>query len=190
MSFVLRGAIFLALGTLLDPCSKLGIRADESAKDAPGHANAATPAAPVSAEQVSIDEATKLCAAGDCLTAHDRIQMALPPSAPFRQSAEFKSLENRWAEAAIAGAQTDPDLAARRKVLEEVVASNVVDPPYKTRARDTLAKLPLPSPQSGAPDASADAAPAGSGSSDAESKSKEHRHRSHEGRSSHKKGEK
>ncbi|WP_394848024.1 hypothetical protein LZC95_11235 [Pendulispora brunnea] len=179
---LLRGAAALlftfAFGSHLDPCSKLGIRAEKPADNAAVSGSALVASgAPMSAEQVSIEEAKKLCASGDCLTAHDRIQIALPPNAPFRQTAEFKTIENQWAKAAIEGAPSDPDVAARRKVLEEVMASSVVDAPYKTRARDTLAKLPA----SQATDADAGDASAGADAGDA-AKSKEkdrgHRHRS------------
>ncbi|WP_394837507.1 hypothetical protein LVJ94_11425 [Pendulispora rubella] len=183
---LLRGAAALlfafAFGSHLDPCSKLGIRAEKPGENAPVSGSAVVASgAPMSAEQVSIEEAKKLCASGDCLTAHDRIHIAFPPNAPFRQTAEFKTIENQWAKAAIDGAASDPDVAARRKVLEEVMASTVVDAPYKTQARDTLAKLPAGQAANTDPDASAaDASSADAGDAKSKEKDKDrgHRHRS------------
>lgn len=133
----------------------------------------------MSAEQVSIEEAKKLCANGDCLTAHDRIQIALPPNAPFRQTAEFKTFENQWAKAAVEGAPSDPDVSGRRKVLEEVVASTVVDAPYKTQARDALGKLQTRQVvEADAGDGSTDASAGDSAKSKDKDKDHGHRHRS------------
>jgi len=173
---VLRGAVFLALGALLDPCSKLGIHADKAAESAPVSTTLAAPAPAASPEQISLEEAKKLCADGDCLTAHDRIQIALPPNSPLRQTADFKSLENRWAQSAVTGAESDPDPTGRRKALEDVMSSPVVDATYKTQARDALPKVVALQAQLA--DAGAASATSESGAS-GDSKSKDrggHRH--------------
>ncbi len=162
---VFRAAMFVALGTLLDPCSKLGIRSEPPAGSTSinaGSAGDTAPAtgAPTSPEQVTIEEAKKLCNSGDCLTAHDRMEIALPPNAPFRQTPEFKDIQNRWAKAVIEGAAADSDVAGRRKLLQDVISSNVVDASYKSQAQAVLAKLPAQAPSAtpsaGPPDAGAD----------------------------------
>jgi len=175
---VFRAAMFVAFGALLDPCSKLGIRSDPPAGSTSINAGSAGDTAPVasgaptSPEQVTIEEAKKLCNQGDCLTAHDRMEIALPPTAPFRQTPEFKDIQNRWAKAVIDGAQADSDVTGRRKLLEEVISSKVVDASYKTQAQAVLAKLPTQ-----APSASASAAPADAGAADKSKDQGNHHHR-------------
>lgn len=87
-------------------------------------------------------EADQLCTAGDCQSAHDRLAVGLPASSPIRQSDAFKSLENKWAAATVAGAIDDPDIMARRKQLADVIASPVVTADIKTRAQQALAAMP------------------------------------------------
>ncbi|MEO7109643.1 MAG: hypothetical protein ABI183_04310 [Polyangiaceae bacterium] len=116
----------------------------------------------VSPEDQLLTEATQLCTAGDCQSAHDRLAVGLPQNSPVRQSPAFKDLENKWATAVVAGATDDPDLMARRQELSDVIASVAVTPQLKAQAAQTLAALPTkppPPPDAGpTPLASADGA--------------------------------
>lgn len=102
-------------------------------------------------EEQAIAEAKRLCLQqGDCQTAHERLTITIPEASSMRQRADYRDIEARWAATTINDAFNDPDVAARRHLLEEVIASPDVDATARDRAKQTLAKLP--------------AAPAGSGS--------------------------
>ena len=96
----------------------------------------------LSPEDQMMAEATQLCAAGDCQSAHDRLKVGLGPSSPLRQSPAFKDLENKWATTTIAGATDDPDVMQRRAELTDLIASAAVDPALKAKAAATLNALP------------------------------------------------
>ncbi|MDB4992625.1 MAG: hypothetical protein JWM74_57, partial [Myxococcaceae bacterium] len=85
-----------------------------------------------------VAEAERLCAAGDCQSAHERIQVGIPDGSPVRQRPDVRALEARWAEATVSSADRDPDLRGRRRLLEEVIANTSVDEPTKVRARTAL----------------------------------------------------
>jgi len=139
--------VIVALATALDPCSKL--EQQLKGNTAASAATATTPAPPpqtLTAEDLEMREAKDLCAKGDCETAHKRLALALPSNSPVRQQADFKDLENKWAQQAIAGAANDPDVLGRRKELAEVLASPIVDPALKTKAQATLQAMPTKGP--------------------------------------------
>lgn len=133
----------LAVGLVfLSPLDKCTHNTSTVAAD-PGTTLApAPPTTPASIEQGELTEAKNLCAAGDCQTAHERLAVGLPQNSPVRASQDFKDLENRWAASTIAGASNDPDLLARRRALEAVTQSPVVDPQLRAQAKQTLAALP------------------------------------------------
>ena len=98
-----------------------------------------------SVEETTLDEARKLCAQGDCQTGHERLQLALPPNSPMRQSPTYQEFENRWAASVVNGAENDPDIVSRRRQLDEV-AESPVDPTLRTKAKAKLARLAAPAP--------------------------------------------
>jgi serine/threonine-protein kinase len=100
----------------------------------------------VSASSANIEdglvaEAERLCAAGDCQSAHERIQVGIPDGSPVRQRADVRALEARWAETTVSSADRDPDLRGRHRLLEEVIANTSVDEPTKARARTALEQV-------------------------------------------------
>jgi hypothetical protein len=105
-----------------------------------------TEATEVSASSANVEdglvaEAERLCNAGDCQSAHERIQMGIPEGSPLRQRADVRAIEARWAETTVAFADRDPDLLGRRRLLEEVIRSSSVDEPTKERARTALERV-------------------------------------------------
>jgi hypothetical protein len=139
----------------LGPCDKVKAllgQAPQATNDSSDSQLTAQPV--VSPEDQLMIEATQLCTAGDCQSAHDRLAVGLPANSPIRQSPAFKDLETKWATAAIAGASDDPDLMARRRELADVVASTAISPQLKAQATQTLAALPTkppPPPDAGPP---------------------------------------
>ncbi|MEO8876349.1 MAG: hypothetical protein ABI461_12240 [Polyangiaceae bacterium] len=143
-STVLGIAIF-SLG--LGPCDKVKGMISPQPAATPDPGDTQLTAGPVvSPEDQLMAEATQLCTAGDCQSAHDRLAVGLPTTSPVRQSPAFKDIENKWATATVNGAGDDPDLLARRKQLADVVASTAIDPALKNRAAQTLAALPTQPP--------------------------------------------
>ena len=88
-----------------------------------------------------VAEAERLCAAGDCQSAHERIQIGIPDGSLVRQRADVRAIEARWAETTVSSADHDPDFRGRRRLLEEVIASTSVDEPTKVRARTALEQV-------------------------------------------------
>ncbi len=142
MRAAILGAALFSLS--LGPCDKVkALVGGQPATAEPSDTTTMQPAAVISPEDQLLKEATDLCTAGDCLTAHDRLTVGLPAAAPQRQSAAYKDIETKWANATIDGAADDPDLMARRRALGDVIASATVNAATKGRAQQTLAALPL-----------------------------------------------
>jgi len=147
----------------LGPCDKVKALLGQAPPATNDSSDSQLTAQPVvSPEDQLLAEATQLCTAGDCQSAHDRLAVGLPQNSPIRQSPAFKDLENKWAMATVASAADDPDLMARRQELGDVIASPVVSPQLKAQATQTLAALPTkppPPPDAGPmPTGSADGA--------------------------------
>jgi pSer/pThr/pTyr-binding forkhead associated (FHA) protein len=96
--------------------------------------------------QQSLDEAKHLCDTGDCDTAHEKIVNEIPPTSPLRDSADFKSIQVRWADALLLRAESEPDVAKKRALLGEVAGDPTVDPVRRKRAADRLQFLDLAAP--------------------------------------------
>src|SRR5688500_14643919 len=106
----------LLLGALaLGPLDKCAILKAMATKDPGTGPTPASTVAPPSFEESTLEEARQLCLKGDCLTAHERMQIALPAGSPARQSPAFRDVEMRWAQAVLAGATNDPDPITRRQ---------------------------------------------------------------------------
>ncbi|HEY2516275.1 MAG TPA: FHA domain-containing protein, partial [Polyangiaceae bacterium] len=101
------------------------------------------PTPPVDPAQQSLDEAKKLCDSGDCDTAHEKVTNEIPPGSPLRDSETFKGIESRWADAVIARADGEPDVAKKRSLLSEVAGDPMVDAVRRKRAADKLQQLDL-----------------------------------------------
>jgi pSer/pThr/pTyr-binding forkhead associated (FHA) protein len=99
------------------------------------------PAQSADPAQQSLDEAKKLCDTGDCDTAHAKINDEIPPSSPLRDSADFKSIETRWADLMLTRADAEQDVTKRRALLDEVARAQTVDGARRKRAADKLQQL-------------------------------------------------
>jgi hypothetical protein len=138
----------------LGPCDKVKALLGQGPQAVNDSSDSQLVASPVvTPEQQLMNEATQLCNAGDCQSAHDRLAVGLPANSPIRQSPAFMDVENKWATATVNGAADDPDLMARRAELADVIASNAVSPQLKAQASQTLAALPThpPPPPDAAP---------------------------------------
>jgi pSer/pThr/pTyr-binding forkhead associated (FHA) protein len=110
--------------------------------------------------QQSLDEAKRLCESGDCDTAHEKIVNEIPPGSPLRDSADFKAIQFRWAEALLQRAENETDVAKKRALLGEVAGDPTVDPARRKRAADKLQLLDSAAPTpSQLPSVAKDAAP-------------------------------
>jgi hypothetical protein len=136
-----------AFSLTLGPCDKVKALLGQGAQATNDSSDSQLVASPVvSPEDQLMTEATQLCNAGDCQSAHDRLAVGLPANSPIRQSPAFKDLENKWATATINGATEDPDLMARRAELGDVINSAAVTPQLKAQATQMLAALPTKPP--------------------------------------------
>jgi pSer/pThr/pTyr-binding forkhead associated (FHA) protein len=107
-------------------------------------------------ESLAIAEAKKLCAAGDCERAHDRLMMAIAVASPVRDSDDFKMIEAAYWDRQLDKAQAEPDLARRRALLETIAKATTVDPNRRKLAADRLqlieqGAVPAPSGASALP---------------------------------------
>ncbi len=91
--------------------------------------------------QQTLDEAKKLCDTGDCDTAYEKIDNEIPPGSPLRDTADFKGIAVRWAEALLARADTEQDLTKKRAMLDEIAKSTALDPQHRKRASDKLQQI-------------------------------------------------
>jgi ABC transport system ATP-binding/permease protein len=96
--------------------------------------------------QQSLEEAKKLCDSGDCDTAHEKIINEIPPGSPLRESADFKGIQLRWAEALLQRADVEPDPTKKRALLGEVAGDPTVDAAHRKRAADKLQLLDSAAP--------------------------------------------
>jgi pSer/pThr/pTyr-binding forkhead associated (FHA) protein len=90
-----------------------------------------------SPDDLTVEEARKLCAAGDCDGAHDRLAL-LPQSSKARTSQEFRDVENRWADQVLARGDGEVDIARRRALYERVVQAMTVEGGRRRAAADKL----------------------------------------------------
>ena len=67
--------------------------------------------------QQSLEDAKRLCDTGDCDTAHEKIVNEIPPGSPLRESADFKGIQLRWAEALLQRADDEADVTKKRALL-------------------------------------------------------------------------
>jgi pSer/pThr/pTyr-binding forkhead associated (FHA) protein len=113
-----------------------------------------------SQEEAMLDEAKRLCAIGDCETAHDKLS-AVPDSSPTRLTQTFADLENRWADLVLAQADPETDPTKKRAFYQRVAQAATVDAARRKVAAEKLQQLEAPLPPSSEVAASAsESAPA------------------------------
>ena len=100
----------------------------------------ATSATAVSPDQEALAEGIKLCNAGDCDAAHEKLASILE-SSPVRSTAEFKDLENRWADQALTKGDAEQDPARKRALYQRVAQAMTVEPTRRKAAADKLQQL-------------------------------------------------
>jgi pSer/pThr/pTyr-binding forkhead associated (FHA) protein len=96
--------------------------------------------ATASPDQELLSEAARLCAAGDCEAAHEKLG-TLVESSPVRSSAEFKDVENRWADQTLARADAEQDPQRKRAFYQRVSQAMTVDGARRKAAADKLQQL-------------------------------------------------
>jgi hypothetical protein len=94
-----------------------------------------------SLEEAALAEAEKLCAAGDCETAHARLDEAVSPASRWRDTQEFRHVEGAWAESLIRRADNSADLSEKRQLYQRVAQTTGVDPAHRKTAADRLQQL-------------------------------------------------
>jgi pSer/pThr/pTyr-binding forkhead associated (FHA) protein len=134
-----RGTRILPLAIFLGVVVAGGAAAWVWARPRPEPTIASLPAAP-SLEEATLDDAKKLCQAGDCDAAHEKLA-ALPDASPVRASPEFKELENRWADNLLAKADAEPDVTKRRAMFQRVAQATTVEGARRKAAADKLQQL-------------------------------------------------
>jgi pSer/pThr/pTyr-binding forkhead associated (FHA) protein len=128
------------------------------------HAEAPAPASRPSREEAALADAKRLCAAGDCDTAHDNLS-ALPESSPLRASPDFRDLENEWADAILARADSESDWTKKRALYQRVAQAVTVSGTRRKTAADKLEQSDL---IANSPGSAAPPPPSASAKSDAE----------------------
>jgi pSer/pThr/pTyr-binding forkhead associated (FHA) protein len=100
----------------------------------------ATTSAAASPDQEALAEAVKLCTASDCDAAHEKLASILD-SSPVRSSAEFKDVENRWADQSMSKGDAEQDPTKKRALYQRVAQAMTVDPARRKAAADKLQQL-------------------------------------------------
>jgi hypothetical protein len=94
-----------------------------------------------SAEETLLQEAKKFCTSDECEAAHSRIEADIPESSRWRDSRDFKDIENQWAEIVLARAEKEPDVATKRVLYQRVAQTVSVDAQRRRLAADRLQDL-------------------------------------------------
>jgi len=94
----------------------------------------------VSPERAALERGKKLCAAGDCEGAHDAIA-TIPESSPLRGTQDFRDIESRWADALLARAGAETDIATKRALYQRVAQAMTVEPTRRKAGADRLQEL-------------------------------------------------
>jgi pSer/pThr/pTyr-binding forkhead associated (FHA) protein len=94
-----------------------------------------------SPERAALDDAKALCASGDCDGAHRKIQAAIAESSPLRSSQDYKDIETKWADQALARADGLSDATAKQALYQAVSQDISVDSSRRKTAADKLQQL-------------------------------------------------
>jgi pSer/pThr/pTyr-binding forkhead associated (FHA) protein len=94
--------------------------------------------APLDPMRAVLEEAKELATQGDLDLAHNRIVTGLPNSSSLRDGPEARDIEARWADSVLARADQEPDVAAKRTLLNSVAQATTVDGARRRSAADKL----------------------------------------------------
>jgi len=92
-------------------------------------------------EQLALQAAKKECDEGNCDLAHDRLVAKIDKKSPLRQSTDYQNIETRWADAMLAAADKETDVAKKRRMLKDVQATETVPQARRNIAGAKLAEL-------------------------------------------------
>jgi hypothetical protein len=97
--------------------------------------------APDDAEQIALQAAKKECDDGNCDLAHDRLVAKIDKKSPLRQSADYQTIETRWADSMLAQADKELDVGKKRRMLRDIQSTDTVPQPRRNIAIAKLAEL-------------------------------------------------
>jgi pSer/pThr/pTyr-binding forkhead associated (FHA) protein len=98
---------------------------------------------PPDTEQAALVEAKKSCSANACEVYQDMIAR-ISDRSPWRTHADFKAVENLWAEAMIKKAAASPDMAVKRAILARVGNAATIDETRRAKLTAALSELEQP----------------------------------------------
>ncbi len=92
-------------------------------------------------EQGLLQDAKRLCLAGSCDQAHDKIMAGIGDKSPLRDSDDFRVIELTWADEMLKRGDADPDPARKRVIYQMVAQATTVDPTRRKLANDKIMAL-------------------------------------------------
>ncbi len=130
--------IMIAVGAALGIIAVIGFVALRTTHDSPSGGPASLSSAAM--EHSILEEAKRLSGAGDHDGVHAKLG-ELPEGSPLRDSAVVRELEGKWADEMFAKAATTSEPAKRRKILEQISSSTMVDAERRKRAADMITAM-------------------------------------------------
>jgi len=98
----------------------------------------ASGAASIDPAHQALQDAKELAAQGELDLAHARIASEVAKSIALRDGPDVREIESRWADAVLARAEQEIDMATRRTLLNTVAQSTTVDAARRRIAADKL----------------------------------------------------
>jgi ABC transport system ATP-binding/permease protein len=94
----------------------------------------------LSPERAALEQAKKLADRGDFEGAHDTLG-AIPTESPLRMTADFKDVENKWADELLAHANGESDTTRKRALYQRVAQAMSVEATRRKAGADRLQEL-------------------------------------------------
>ena len=92
-------------------------------------------------EAQTLQDAKRLCLAGSCDLAHDKIIIGIAEHSPLRDADEFKVIELTWADDMLRRADAEPDASRKRSIYQMVAQATTVDATRRKIANDKILAL-------------------------------------------------
>jgi len=108
-----------------------------------GPAGTAAPMATSEAEAKAILEAALEIADSDIIRAHNQLKR-IPENSPLRDSDEFRSIEDRWADALFEKVEATEDVKEKRRLLNEISDATGVSTDKRKKAAEMVLALGPP----------------------------------------------
>ena len=96
--------------------------------------------APVTPDRLTLDRAKKLTLSGDFEGAHNLVS-TIADGSVARQSADFREIENKWADDLLTRADHEPDVGLKRALYQRVAQAMTVEPGRRKVGADKLQEL-------------------------------------------------